>query len=80
MEADVRRRLWLSALVLITTVLTAAPSSAQVTVAQTTAFFKDFDDQAMTGKGPDVNALYLPGVAIRPRRRSPTRRRNISPI
>jgi hypothetical protein len=58
-----RKRFLLSALALIVTVLMAVPASAQVTPAQATAFFKDFDEQAMSGKGPDINAIYLPGVA-----------------
>jgi hypothetical protein len=58
-----RKRFLRSALFLIATLLMAVPASAQVTSAQATAFFKDFDDQAMSGKGPDVNAIYLPGVA-----------------
>jgi hypothetical protein len=58
-----RKRFLLSALFLIATVMMAVPASAQVTPPQATAFFKDFDDQAMSGKGPDVNAIYLPGVA-----------------
>ncbi|MGA7198395.1 PEP-CTERM sorting domain-containing protein, partial [Roseiarcus sp.] len=58
-----RKHLLLAALFIVAIALTAGPSSAQVTLAQATAFFKDFDEQALSGKGPDINAVYLPGVA-----------------
>ena len=57
-----RRRFMLALLFVFGTVLNAAPGAAQVTVAQATAFFKDFDEQALSGKGNDINAVYLPGV------------------
>src|SRR3954447_15593862 len=60
--ASFRAPLILSLAVLLCTWPLAA---AAVTVAEATAFFKDLDDQLLPGhaKGPDINALYNPGVA-----------------
>jgi hypothetical protein len=58
-----RKHLVLAALFLIAIALQAGPSVAQVTEAQATAFFESFDTQALSGRGPDINAVYLPGVA-----------------
>jgi hypothetical protein len=62
-EVDMRKHLVLAALFLIAIALQAGPSVAQVTEAQATAFFESFDTQALSGRGPDINAVYLPGVA-----------------
>ena len=74
-----RKHLLLAALFIVAIALTAGPSSAQVTLAQATAFFKDFDEQAFSGKGPDINAVYLPGVAAPPRRRKSLQRGDNTP-
>jgi len=58
------RRIALTALLfLFGGIVLAGPSAAQATVDEAKMFFESFDNQAMTGRGPAVNAVYLPGVA-----------------
>jgi hypothetical protein len=52
-----------AALFLVAATLLAGPCTAQVTAAQATAFFADLDAQLLPGREPDINAMYLPGVA-----------------
>jgi autotransporter-associated beta strand protein len=48
--------------VLLVTTAAPCPVQGQVTQAQAQAFWNDFDTQALSGRGPEINAVYLPGI------------------
>jgi hypothetical protein len=49
-------------LALLVTTAAPCPVQGQVTPAQAQAFWNDFDTQALSGMGPEINAVYLPGI------------------